>query len=92
MKSNAFVLILDASKAFDRVNHCKLFRELLQREMSPLVLRLLLFICIHVRYIRVKWGSVMTESFTVMNVVKQGGVLSPVLFAVYTDKTNIKIT
>ena len=43
MKSNAFVLMLDASKAFDRVNYCKLFRELLKREMSPLVLRLLLF-------------------------------------------------
>ena len=35
--------------------------------------------------LRVKWGSVMSESFTVMNGVKQGGVLSPVLFAVYTD-------
>ena len=43
MKSNAFVLMLDASKAFDRVNYCKLFRELSKREMSPLVLRLLLF-------------------------------------------------
>ena len=38
-----------------------------------------------VQYIRVKWGSVMSESFTVMNGVKQGGVLSPILFAVYTD-------
>ena len=27
----------------------------------------------------------MSESFTVMNGVKQGGVLSPVLFTVYTD-------
>ena len=35
--------------------------------------------------LRVKWGSVMSESFTVMNGVKQGGVLSPVLIAVYTD-------
>ena len=35
--------------------------------------------------LRVKWGSVMSESFTVMNGVKQGGVLSPVLFGVYTD-------
>ena len=50
MKSNAFVLILDTSKAFDRVNYCKLFRELLKREMSPLVLRLLLFICIQTRH------------------------------------------
>ena len=84
LKSNSFVLILDASKSFDRVNYCKLFRELLKREMSPLVLRLLLFMYTN-QTLRVKWGSVMSESFTVMNGVKQGGVLSPVLFAVYTD-------
>ena len=45
MKSNVhvFVVVLDPSKAFDRVNYCKHFRELLKREMSPLDLRLLLF-------------------------------------------------
>ena len=84
MKSNAFVLMLDASKAFDRVNYCKLFRELLKREMSLLVLRLLLYMYTN-QTLRVKWGSVMSESFTVMNGVKLGGVLSPILFAVYTD-------
>ena len=84
MKSNAFVLMLVASKTFDRVNYCKLFRELLKREMSPLVLRLLLYMYTN-QTLRVKWGSVMSESFTVMNGVKQGGVLSPILFAVYTD-------
>ena len=84
IKSNACVLMLDASKAFDQVNYCKLFRELLKREMSPLVLKLLLFMYTN-QTLRVKWGSVMSESFTVMNGIKQGGVLSPVLFAVYTD-------
>ena len=84
LKSNSFVLMLDASKAFDRVNYCKVFRELLKREMSPLVLRLLLFMYTN-QTLRVKWGSVMSESFTVINGVKQEGVLSPVLFAVYTD-------
>ena len=79
MKSNTFVLMLDASKAFDRVNYCKLFRELLKRELCPLVLRLLLFMYTN-QTLRVKWGSVMSESFTVMNGVKQGSVLSPVLF------------
>ena len=58
MKSNAFVLMLDASKAFDRVNYCKLFRKLLKREMSPLVLRLLLFMYTNQK-LRVKWGSVL---------------------------------
>ena len=48
------------------------------------LLRLLLFVDTN-QTRRVKWGSVMSESFTVMNGVKQGGVLSPVLFAVYTD-------
>ena len=90
MKSNAFVLMLDASKAFDRVNYCQLFRELLKREMSPLVLRLLLFMYTN-QTLRVKWGSVMSESFTVMTGVKQGGVLSPVLFAVYTDGLIIRL-
>ena len=46
------------------------FRELLKREMSPLVLRLLLFMYTN-QTLRVKWGSVMSESFTVMNGVKQ---------------------
>ena len=90
MKSNAFVLMLDASKAFDRVNYCKLFRELLKHERSPLVLRLLLFMYTN-QTLRVKWGSVMSESFTVMNGVKQGGVLSPVLFAVNTDGLLIRL-
>ena len=33
----------------------------------------------------------MSESFTVMNGVKQGGVLSPVLFVVYTDGLPLKL-
>ncbi len=32
---------LDASKAFDRVQYCKLFNELVNHSISPLVLRLL---------------------------------------------------
>ena len=44
MTSNTFVLMLEASKAFVRVNYCIFLKELLKREMSPLVLRLLLFV------------------------------------------------
>ena len=32
-----------SSKAFDRVNYCKLFNELLKRNISPVLLRLLLY-------------------------------------------------
>ncbi len=39
-RSNVYVLLLDATKAFDRVKYCKLFRELSNRQMSSLVIRL----------------------------------------------------
>ena len=35
--------------------------------------------------LRVKWGGTLSKQFSVLNGVKQGGVLSPILFAVYTD-------
>ena len=38
----AILLLLDASKAFDRVEYMKLFNTLRYRKMCPLVLRLLM--------------------------------------------------
>ena len=42
-KSSIGVLLYDASKAFDRGNYCKLFNELLKRNISSVLLRLLLY-------------------------------------------------
>ena len=39
---NVYVLMLDAINAFDRGNYRKLFKVLLWRQVSPMVLRLLL--------------------------------------------------
>ena len=61
--------MLDASKAFDRVNYCKLFATLLKRNISSIVLRLLLFMYTH-QSLRVKWGSTLSKQFSVMNGVK----------------------
>ena len=78
--------MLDASKAFDKVNYCKkkYLLHLLERNISPIVLRLLLFMYTN-QSLRVKWSSTLSDQFSVMNGVKQGRVLSPILFAVYTD-------
>ena len=84
-KSNVFVLMLDASKSFDRVNYCKRFGELLKRDISPIVLKLLLYMYTSQTLRVVKWGHTVSNYFTVRNGVKQGGVLSPLLFAIYTD-------
>jgi len=38
----AFCTFLDVAKAFGRVDYCKLFRELMKRDIHPLNLRLML--------------------------------------------------
>ena len=82
--TSVYGLMLDATKAFDRVNYCKLFKILLFRDVSPLVCRLLLNMYTK-QTLRVRWCNILSESFDVSNGVKQGGILSPILFSIYMD-------
>ena len=82
--SNAFVCLLDASKAFDRINHEKLFFKLSQRGVPNYLIRTLKF-WYNNQSMFVKWGSVQSSAFKCSNGIKQGGVLSPLLFNVYFD-------
>ena len=36
-----------------------------------------------------RWGNGISPSFTVSNVVKQGGIISPILFNVYMDGLSV---
>ena len=82
--SNVYVLMLDASKAFDRVNYLKLFNILIGKGLCMLLVRTLLFMYIN-QLVSIKWGNSESSQFSVTNGVKQGGVLSPLLFTIYTD-------
>ena len=70
---------MDCSKAFDMVDWTQLFQKLLDREVSPIFLRLLLFIYKN-QNCDVKWNGKLSERFTVSNGVRQGAVSSPILF------------
>ncbi len=72
--SNVYTVLLNA---FDRVNYCKLFRKLLDRNMSPLVLRLLLYIYTN-QSLQVRWGSHTSTRFNVQNGMKQGVKFCPI--------------
>jgi hypothetical protein len=82
--TNVYGLLLDASKALDRVNYCKLFRILLNRDFCPMYSRLLLNMYTSQK-LRVRWNSEYSELFSATNGVKQGGVISPILFCIYMD-------
>ena len=82
--TSVYGLMLDATKAFDRVNYCKLFKILLFRDVSPLICRLLLNMYTN-QALRVRWSNIFSDKFNVSNGVKQGGILSPILFSIYMD-------
>ena len=82
--SNVYAMFLDASKAFDRVQYTKLFKLLIEKGCCPLIARFLARLYV-AQECRVKWNSTLSRTFSVRNGIKQGGVLSPILFCVYID-------
>ena len=82
--SNIFVTFLDASKAFDRVEYVKLFRILIDKHVCPMVARFLSFVYTNQKC-KVRWRHCVSDFIDISNGVKQGGVLSPILFTLYID-------
>ena len=74
-------MFLDASKAFDRISHWTLFKKLIACHTPVLIVRILMF-WYQKQSICVKWGKRTSEYFSIINGVRQGGVLSPKLFAI----------
>jgi hypothetical protein len=86
--SPVYCVMLDATKAFDRVNYCKLFREAMKRSLPATHVRLMLNLYTnHTTRPRIAWNGVYSNSFKVFNGVKQGArpIISPILFCIYLD-------
>ena len=82
--SPVYVCYIDASKAFDHLNHWSLFKKLLDRKFPSVFDRLLFFWYANQHFI-VQWGNSLSEKFNVTNGVWQGGILSPHFFNLYID-------
>ena len=73
--TSVFVTMLDASKAFDRVNFWLLFQKLLSRNVPLFIVRILAMWYTHQKMC-IRWGNAISPSFTVSNGVKQGGIVT----------------
>ena len=83
-----FVTFLGASKAFDRIDHCRLFTKLIDKHVHLFVIKLLVF-WYSQQQMNIRWGNTISSSFHITNGVKQRGIISPVLFNAYMDDLSI---
>ena len=84
-ESNVYSCFLDASKAFDKVHYGKLFKLLISKGLPNVIVRFILDGYTR-QSVRVQWDGVHSRNFNTFNGVKQGGVISPILFAIYYDE------
>ena len=82
--TNVYMLSLDCTKAFDKVQFSKLFNTLIEKAICPLIIRLIMNNYIMSTAV-IKWNKSLSEPFSINNGVKQGAVLSAPLFALYID-------
>ena len=79
-----YVLLLDASKAFDKVAFIVLLNELPDRVVCPRIIKLL-YVMYTNQSCNVKWDNKQSDYFKILNGIKQGGIISPLLFRCYID-------
>ena len=88
--SCVYSCFLDASKAFDKVHYGKLFNLMLKRSVPSVIVRFILDGYTRHRMCA-QWERHTSRTFHVCNGVKQGAVISPILFAVYYDELIAKL-
>ena len=88
--SPVYMCFLDASKAFDKINHWSLFSKLIKRKLPKVIIRLLL-VWYRTQSCIIRWGNVHSKPFSVSNGVRQGGILSPLLFNIYMNELSLQL-
>ncbi len=73
---------VDATKAFDRMRHDKLFQILIYCKMPAIALRRLLDMYHRHCSMRTVWKAKFSRQFGTSNGIRQGVVVSPVLFCI----------
>ena len=88
--SHMFLCFMDATAAFDRISYITLFEKLLDRKIPMYIIRILYFWYFNQK-LYVRWDSHLSKPFSVTNGVRQGGILLPLLFNVYTYDLSLEL-
>ena len=80
-----YIVFIDYSKAFDKVSHPKLFLTMEEMGFSKHLIKLIEGLYTNQEAL-IRWNSNHTEPFKILKGVRQGCILSPHLFSLYTEK------
>ena len=83
-------IFLDDSKAFDKIDFWLLFPKLFTKDFPVFIIKILAYWYCH-QELHVRWGLISISYFHESNGVKQGDILSPMLFNVYMDQLSIRL-
>jgi hypothetical protein len=82
--SRVYSAFIDMSKAFDKVNHYTLLNKLMNTRVSPQIANILNYMY-HNQFVRVSFNNNPGCKWRLCNGVRQGGIISPILFNFYID-------
>ncbi len=88
--SPVYMSALDASKAFDRVNHYSLFISLMNIRIPLPYLRIIIYWHLHLKGL-VRWNGSFSCMFEIKSGIRQGGINSPGFFNIFINDLICKL-
>ena len=82
--SKVYTAFIDLSKAFDKVDHYKLINKLSASRVSPSIVNILKFLYKN-QLVHTSYNNVDSNEWRLGNGVRQGAIISPVLFNFYIN-------
>ena len=82
--SDVHAALIDMSKAFDRINIHILIKKLGETTLNPVIIDAIYAMYTN-SYVNTSFNNVKSDSWKVGNGVRQGGILSPLLFGFYLN-------
>jgi hypothetical protein len=82
--SKVYIAFLDLSKAFDRLNHYILLDRLSETNVAPSIVNILRVMYGN-QHVHVNFNNVKSDEWLLGNGVRQGAILSPLLFNFYIN-------
>ena len=82
--TNVYGAAFDLSKAYDKINHYKLIEMMIRDKFSPKLIKILEYM-VRNTFVSTCYGGIQSHKWKALNGVRQGGILSSMIFTYYIN-------